>query len=349
MHMPDSSADFTRTLHAWLQAAPGGVRRWDEVMDRALYDPAMGYYGAGPRRLGRAGDFYTAVTVGALYGRLLAQVVLDTWQAQGSPAGFTVVEQGAHDGQLMADLGAALPAEIGLCIIEARDAFRQAQQAKLSDRVQWVHDWSPLVDRPTMLVCNELLDALPVRRVRRAEHGWEEAHVGSVGDAFAWQWLPCVGAIPLPHDLPIGYTTELHDAALHWMQEVVAQPNLRAVLLADYGHEADAYYQSERASGTLRRYAQHRSDAEVLTELGLCDLTAHVNFTPIIDAASGAGFAITRFMEQGRFLTHAAGPWLRSLEGQVATPAVQGQMRQFHTLTHPSHMGAAFKVLWMQR
>jgi SAM-dependent MidA family methyltransferase len=117
MHMPDSSADFTRTLHAWLQAAPGGVRRWDEVMDRALYDPAMGYYGAGPRRLGRAGDFYTAVTVGALYGRLLAQVVLDTWQAQGSPAGFTVVEQGAHDGQLMADLGAALPAEIGLCII----------------------------------------------------------------------------------------------------------------------------------------------------------------------------------------------------------------------------------------
>ena len=71
-----------------------------QVMHHALYDPALGYYGRGPRRIGRSGDFYTAVSVGPLYGKLLAQAACDVWQSLGCPADFTLVEQGAHDGQL---------------------------------------------------------------------------------------------------------------------------------------------------------------------------------------------------------------------------------------------------------
>ncbi|MDB6075071.1 MAG: hypothetical protein JWO89_2711, partial [Verrucomicrobiaceae bacterium] len=86
-------------------------------------------------------------------------------------------------------------------------------------------------------------------------------------------------------------------------------------------------------------------DGEVLRDLGECDLTAHVNFTQVIDEAERGGFGVKRFMEQGRFLTHAAKPWLASLEGKPPSSATMALLRQFQTLTHPSHMGAAFRML----
>ena len=336
---------FTLELRAWMQAGEGGARPWSEVMERALYDPLHGYYGAGPRRLGRDGDFYTAVTVGALYGQLLAEVVIERWTALGKPDDFTMVEQGAHDGQLMADISAVLPPQIQLCIHEARLNFRAAQHARLGHRVQWIGAWDELRSANVMVVCNELHDALPVRRVRRIAAGWEEAHVRCNDAGFDWCWQPA--SVALSNSLPIGYTTELHDSANAWMREVAALPNVQAMLIADYGHEAEAYYQPERAEGTLRRYWQHKSDTEVLCELGACDLTAHVNFTGLIDHA--LGFKVQRFMEQGRFLTHAATRWLHSLEGRAQDAATQALLRQFHTLTHPGHMGAAFKLLLLQR
>jgi SAM-dependent MidA family methyltransferase len=156
-------------------------------------------------------------------------------------------------------------------------------------------------------------------------------------------------AARLPVDLPPGYTTEVHPAAAEWMRHLAALPFRGAVLIADYGYEEAEYRMPERADGTLRRYRQHQVDGEVLKDLGGSDLTAHINFTPLIAEAVSGGFKVKRFMEQGRFLTHAAKPWLTSLEGRPPSAETMALLRQFQTLTHPSHMGAAFRMLLLGR
>ena len=370
--MPRSSEDLIREV---LSAAPDRRLPWAAVMNLALYHPP-GYYTGRPRRVGRSGDFYTAVSVGPLYGQLLAAVAAEVWQSLGAPGDFTLIEQGAHDGQLAEDLwrGWSPETKPRYLIVEPQDGYREVQRARLQplmgEGVSWVESWEEVLsaqcsvpeDRstehsalstfPAVLLCNELLDAFPVHRVRWTGGQWRE--LGVTAD-LAWVEMditdPDVLAEiqRLPSDLPEGYTTEVHPAATRWMQAVARTPFRGAVLIADYGYEAGEYYTSERSDGTLRRYHAHRTDGNVLRDLGQCDLTAHINFTRLIEVAEGAGLTVRRFQDQGRFLTHAATPWLRSLEGRAPDAATLSLLRQFQSLTHPSHMGAAFRILCLDK
>lgn len=329
-----------------------------EVMQRALYDPQHGYYGRGPRRIGRSGDFYTAVSVGPLYGQLLAQAAVECWQSLGCPDSFTLVEQGAHDGQLAEDIwnGWPHPVKPRYLIIEPQPAYREAQRARLKplmgEDITWAENLSSS-PQSAFFLSNELLDAFPVHRLRWNGEVWQELYVTpelqwSEGELSSEAVREEARLLP-NGDLPVGYTTEVHPAAAAWMRELAALPFRGSVLIADYGYEAAEYYTPERADGTLRRYHQHRSDGQVLDQLGECDLTAHINFTRVIQEAEAAGLRVQRFMEQGRFLTHLAAPWLKSLEGRPATSATAAALRQFHTLTHPTHMGAAFRMLLLSK
>ncbi len=359
--VPHEMTPLEAKLRAEIALSPLGAVPWVEVMARALYDPAHGYYGRGPGAIGRGGDFFTAVSVGPLYGRLLATVIAESWEVAGKPPCFEVLEQGAHDGQLMADIATALrdgpiAGAVRFAIIEDRAVFRHAQEARLrsllGERVRWLRAWNEADSPACMVVCNELLDAFPVHRVRWDGHQWRDGAVccPDPHGPLTWDWsAPAGHAENLPRDLPAGYTTETHRAAEAWMSQVTAIPGLRSLLMADYGYEAKEYYQPERSDGTLRRYYCHRSDTEVLEGLGACDLTAHINFSPLIVEAERRGFRTRRFMEQGRFLTHAATAWLRSLEGRSPDADARALLRQFHTLTHPQHMGAAFRVLHLER
>ena len=334
-------------------------------MRQALYHPEHGYYSGTPRRIGRAGDFYTAVSVGPLYGRLLAAVALEAWESCGQPTGFTIIEQAAHDGQLAADIlaglqGTPLGETARFCIVEPQAAYRDAQQHRLQpalgDRISWVTDVSALPPGPGFFVCNELLDAFPVHRVRWTGEEWQElgVTVDAAGE-LTFESRPIIDVSlaeevsQLPTDLPTGYTTEIHPAATEWMRNVCASGFDGSLLVADYGYEASEYYTPERADGTLRRYFQHQVDGEVLKDLGKSDLTAHINFSRVISDAQQGGFEVKRFMEQGRFLTHAAKSWLASLEGKVPTGETIALLRQFQSLTHPGHMGAAFRMLLLKR
>ena len=331
-----------------------------EVMQRALYEPGVGYYGRGPRRIGRTGDFFTAVSVGPLYGRLLAQTAAEVWADLGCPDDFTIVEQGAHDGQLAADLWHGWPHEQKprYVIVEPQPAYRAVQMARLESlmgsSVEWVASLAELASRPHFCACflsNELLDAFPVHRVRWTGKEWLEQHVTP---DLQWVDGPLSGpaveqeVARLPCELPSDYVTEVHPQAVAWMTEMTRLPFRGAILIADYGYEAAEYYAPERSDGTVRRYHEHRSDGRVLEDLGDCDLTAHVNFTRLIETAEAGGLSVARFMDQGRFLTHAAVPWLRSLEGRSKTGDTAAALRQFHTLTHPGHMGAAFRMLLLK-
>lgn len=328
-----------------------------EVMALALYHPEHGYYGPGPRRIGRSGDFYTAVSVGPLYGRLLATLAEQVREEMGSPAGFVVIEQASHDGQLAEDILTA--SALDYLIVEPNPRYEAVQREKLArfgERVRWVKSLSDLPDLPAFFVCNELPDAMPVHLIRWNGVTWEEMYVVA-DDLGALSFTPGELSSPtlaaeverLPRDLPDGYTTEIGLASLDWVRELAAARFHGAVFIADYGFDQDELYAPERSTGTLRRYHAHQTDDRVLEDLGESDLTTHINFTRLIETAEASGMKLRAYEHQGRYLGRLGLPWLATLEGRVPDAATQALLRQYHSLTHPAFMGRSFRVLMLDK
>ena len=202
---------------------------------------------------------------------------------------------------------------------------------------------------------NELLDAFPVHRVQWTGETWVEIGVSIDESGFIWKAMPGnpthlqAEIAKLPTDLPPGHTTEVHPAALEWMNQVGATRFQGALLLADYGLDDEEYNSVERSDGTVRRYRGHQMDGHVLRDLGACDITAHVRFSPLRAFAKLAGFREMAYLDQGRFLTRLATPWLKSLEHSPASSETAASLRQFHTLTHPGQMGTRFRMCLLTR
>ena len=329
-----------------------------DVMEMALYDPDHGYYGKGPRKLGRSGDFFTSVSVGPLFGKLIADYAMSVFDA----GGVQIIEQGAHDAQLAEDILTSLPADARYCIVEPSSAFQSAQQERLraafGDRVRWVGALDELHEWPTsaVFVCNELPDAFPVHVVRWTGTEWVERCV-KAGDDDTFQWIEAplsseflaAEVARLPTDLPAGFTTEIHLAMLDWVRSLSRTSFEGSILIADYGLSADEVLDPSRHQGTLRRYRNHQTDDHVLEDLGDCDLTTHVPFTRLIEEAESCGMSVTAYEDQGRWLTRAAEPWLRSLEGRPPDADFRASLRQFQTLTHPQFLGRSFRVLVLEK
>ncbi len=344
-----------------LRESPEGLA-WAEVMALALYHPEYGYYGPGPRRIGRGGDFYTAVSVGPLYGQLLAELARQTWEQLGRPAAFTIIEQAAHDGQLAADVLAAC--DFPYLIVEPNPRYRTVQREKLAaqgDRVRWVNSLAEVnLDAapgglPALFVCNELLDAMPVHLLRWSGETWQElrvradAHEGLFFSPEKPERRLAEEIASLPTHLQPGHVVEVPLAALAWLRELAAAPFHGAVCIADYGLDAEELFTPERAQGTLRRYLQHQMDDRVLEQLGECDLTTHVPFSRLIDAAKQLAMPVLSYEHQGRWLGKLAMPWLASLEGQPPDATTRALLRQFQSLTHPGIMGRSFRVLVLEK
>jgi len=346
-----------RILHDRLTAALDGRLTFAEVMELALYHPQHGYYGPGPRRLGRGGDFFTAVSTGPLYGRLLAALARQVWQEMGTPGGFTVIEQGAHDGQLAEDvLGAQ--SELPYVIVEPNAACEKVQQEKLAafaGRVRWVQSLADLPACPALFLCNELPDAMPVHRVRWDGREWGELYVVENAGAFQFVSRPLScerlahEVARLPCDLVAGYTTEIGLASLDWMSALATAPFHGTIYIADYGFDEAELYDPGRSTGTLRRYHAHQTDDRVLEELGGCDLTAHVNYTRLIETAEAGGMTRRAYEHQGRFIGRLGLPWLGSLDGRAPDAATQALLRQYQSLTHPAFLGRSFRVLMLDK
>jgi SAM-dependent MidA family methyltransferase len=322
-----------------------GPVSWREVMELALYNSEVGYYGSFVPPVGRTGDFYTSVSVGKLYGTLLAELALKVWRAAGEPEVFVIAEQAAHDGQLMADVRDAiqtlpLASSCRYVIIEPELTYQLTQRTILGTEVQWLVSVKDLRG-VGLFYCNELLDALPVERVRFDGTRWEKFCVTLENDALTW----CTQAMaqpPLPRHLPGGYITEYHVGAEAWAADLAKADWQGAVFLADYGYDEEEYYSYERNAGTLRRYFQHRSDAEILQNLGEADLTAHVNFTPILKTLHSAGWRTDADLPQGRFLSRLA------VESLLRHSSPK-KARQLMALTHPGHLGAVFRNVLLSR
>jgi SAM-dependent MidA family methyltransferase len=346
------------------EIAASGPMRFDRFMDLALYHPGLGYYakpdGASP--IGRSGDFYTSVSVGPLFGRLLARQFFQMWQLLGQPGEFWIAEQGAHDGQLACDIlewcRAETPAffdTIRYAIVQAAGSQKilqkSAPEADLVSRITWFDDLPKLAaEKPVgVFFSNELVDAFPVRTIVYRGGQWREHCVEVADGALAWTDVPlddpalvkAVAALEPP--ALEGYATEINLHAGEWMHHVARAMHRGYIVTIDYGFPAHEYYAPHRPSGTLTAYVKHHGVDDVLAEPGMRDITAHVNFTALAQAGKDAGLATLGFLDQQHFLMGIAHDELAGADGPRA--GIAPNTRAWNTLTHPEHFGTRFHAL----
>lgn len=326
-------------------------------MELALYEPQTGYYTAGRAGIGRAGDYFTNVSVGPLYGRLLGQQFAEMWTLLGAPAEFAIVEQGANSGDFAHDVLTSLSESapdffrcVRYSIVEPVPALAQQQREKLADfaeRVTWTSSVEDLPHFTGVHFSNELLDAMPVHLVVNRNGAWREryATLDANGD-FSWvedDFSTDALAAYIPH-LPAveGYETEINLDAPRWLDSIAARLGRGYVLAVDYGFARSDFYQPERIRGTLTCYRKHQRFTDPLRFAGEQDITAHVEFTTLAERAERAGLCVAGFADQHHFM---AGLAKYAFPNQTEAPTAQRQreLRALATLMHPTTMGRSFQ------
>lgn len=335
------------------EIAATGPLPFARFMELALYHPEQGYYASQRSKIGRGGDFYTSVSVGPVFGRVLADQFAEMWRHLGQPPAFSLVEQGANDGTLAADILDHLPSEIAATytLVEPLPAMRERQKTTLArhlDKVRWHETLEALPLFEGVHFSNELVDALPFHIVRSTGEDWQELHVGLENDAFVFQPLPPTIDISQLPDRDPGYTTELRPAAESWLRSVASKIRTGYILLADYGYSRAQLQAPHRKDGTYSCYHAHRRDADPLANPGEKDITAHVDFTALAEAARHAGLHPEGFTDQHHFLVGASQSLLHSLAGPPDA-AKQKSLRALQTLLHPETMGTQFHYLAFSR
>ncbi|MDP1924844.1 MAG: SAM-dependent methyltransferase [Thiobacillus sp.] len=353
---PDALAHSQRVtahLQSLIQQA-GGWISFAQFMEAALYAPGLGYYAAGAMKFGAAGDFVTAPELTPLFGRTLAHAIAPVLVETGGD----ILELGAGSGQLAVDvLGElerldTLPARY--CILEVSADLRARQQERiaheqpeLASRVQWL-DALP-TDFSGVILGNEVFDALPVELVQWTEAGPQARGVVWDGEGFAWQDrsiddpILCARAEVL--DLAPGYLSEISLAADALIAALAHSLQRGLILLIDYGFSAGEYYHPQRHMGTLRAHYRHHALDDPFYLPGLCDLTAHVDFSALARAGVEAGLDLAGYTSQANFLLNAGLTELLMQTPPTDAAAFLPQSNAVQRLVSPAEMGDLFKVI----
>ena len=327
-------------------------------MELALYHPDHGYYASGRARVGKTGDFYTSVSVGRIYGRMLASVCHEVWERLGSPKEFTIVEQGANDGTMAVDIltrieaaGGAFAEAVRYRIVEPFPINRSRQQEKLSGfpKVTWHGSNEELSEFTGIHLSNELLDAFPVDSLRWSGSLWEEECVSLDGESLVWKTRPvkdpelseAVKRLPAPSREE--WRFEINRGISHWLTGIASRMNQGLILTVDYGQVGEDRFAPHRADGTLLAYRNHERFDNPLEEPGLRDITAQVDFTDLATKALALDLKPIAYSDQQHFLMGAAEPWMRSLGDHA--PEHRKDLLALNTLLTPSLMGSQFKMI----
>jgi SAM-dependent MidA family methyltransferase len=292
-------------------------------MQQALYHLEHGYYASGRAAIGRGGDYFTNVSVGPLFGRLLTIQFTEVWERLGKIDGFTIVEQGAHDGEFARDVLESarerfpdLFAALRYRIIEPFPALQRRQTQILKrfrEKVEWAETMRPFVG---VHFSNELLDALPVNL--------REKRVCLDNDELVF--AECAGE---PEAKP-------NQAALAWTDTVARNLQRGVVIVVDYGFTRSAFRES------LQVRAKHRHVTSPFEQIGYSDITMHVNWTDIAERAEANGLRVAGFTDQHHFLAGIIAKFPDLIENAKAR-------RELQTLLHPEMLGRAFQVLALSK
>ena len=326
-------------------------------MELALYDTDAGYYARAAQRSGRAGDFFTSVDVGAVFGELLARQVIEMAGLVQSPVSglqspVDLVEAAAGNGRLSADILRAIrrtdPAvyeRLRLHLVDISPEARAQQRATLGDLKD--HLASSSADLPAsfsgVLIANELLDAMPVHQVVMRGDGLREVYVDADGDQLVAverapsspklaTYLERVGV-----KLESGCRAEINLNAVEWVREATRRLARGFLILIDYGHPARQLYSVTHAGGTLTTFSRHTNSDAWLERPGEQDITSHVDFTSVQQAVLDEGGDVMALLDQTYFLLG-----LGAAEMDAADLKTRLALK---TLLMPGGLGSTLKVL----
>jgi len=282
-----------------------GAMPFARFMKLALYDPTGGYYRGDSARPGREGDFITAPELHPIFGRSLATAIEEMWRRMGEPAPFVVRELGAGTGALavaildgLREAGSPLLDVIAYEPVEVDERRREAFAARLGASGHGARHRrpgsAPIVG---IIVGNEVLDALPVHRVRRRSGALVEVAVdldpdGRLVEVEIAPSTPGVATYLADAGIELvdGQTAEFALGLEAWIGDATTDLERGVLLLIDYGAPAvELYDPVRRRDGTLRAYVRHQVHDDPYRHVGRQDLTAHVDVTAVERAANVAG------------------------------------------------------------
>ncbi len=306
-----------------------GPQSFAWFMQQALYHPEHGYYSSGRCAIGRKGDYFTNVSVGPLFGQLLAAQFFEIWERLGKVNDFVIVEKGAHDGQFAQDVlefvQKRLPEffdALRYRILEPFTILQERQRQALEpfrNKLEWRSSLRPFTG---VHFSNELLDAMPVRLI---SDGTEKL-VGLDGDNFVF--------VERPVD-----KTMFNQAAVESIDEIAANLQRGYVIAFDYG------FLDEEFERTVQVRARHRNLDSPFEQIGDADITMSVHWRSIVERAQANGLRVAGFTDQHHFLTGIISQSESGDRGQSLLADSVKAKRELQTLLHPEMLGRAFQVL----
>jgi SAM-dependent MidA family methyltransferase len=344
--------------------AADGPLSFAVFMDRALYEPGLGYYSAGLHKLGQSGDFVTAPELGELFAACLAHQVGELAPAL-QP--YDILEVGAGTGKLAVDLLRALPPERSperYFILETSADLRRVQREHIAahapgwmDRVAWLEE-PPASAWRGVLIANEVIDALAAERFRISAEGVEQICVTVRGAAFDWAFRPAPVELEkavrqveseLGRALPFGYRSEVRPRLPAWLGAMTARLHTGLALFVDYGYPRREYYLPERTDGTLMCHYRHRAHDDALFWPGLQDITAWVDFTALAEAADDCRLEVVGYNTQAMFLLGCGLEAILAERSDGRTDVGLALNAEARQLTLPGIMGERFQVMGLAR
>jgi SAM-dependent MidA family methyltransferase len=337
-------------------ASRDGAIPFSRFMEYALYDPQHGYYHQARQIIGRHGDFVTAPEISPMFSHCIANwcqgVLTET-------KGGDILEFGPGNGTMAADILQHLAEQDSLpdhyYLLELSPSLKARQQQRLKeavpdcvDRCIWL---DRLPDKPITgaVLANEILDAMPVEQFRVNGDALEQAYVSIRDNQLAIDWQPAsktviaaCGELPIP--AIDDYQSEINLMAEPWLASVQASLAQGALLLIDYGFDAQTYYHPSRDRGTLIAHYQQQVVQDVLAHVGEQDITAHVDFTQVANAAADLGWHVAGYTSQAFFLL--AMGLLEAAEADNPDDRERLKRAQaIKLLTMPHEMGELIKVM----
>ncbi len=348
------AASLTRIIADAIQKS-GGWIAFDTFMDLALYAPGLGYYANGSTKFGQmpqglvvdagvqggGSDFVTAPEISPLFGQALARQVAQVLEATGTDE---VWEFGAGTGALALQLLEALGDRVrAYTIVDVSNSLKARQQARLAAHAGKVR-WASILPAHLrgVVVGNEVLDAMPVQLLARVGGVWHERGVAMAQGQMVWADKPTALRPPVDIEGEHDYLTEIHPQAEAFVRTLADHLQVGAAFLLDYGFPESEYYHVQRSGGTVMCHRAHRADADPLSDVGLKDITAHVNFTGIALAAQDAGLDVLGYTNQAHFLMNCG--LVEAMQSQPLQARVAAQK-----LLMEHEMGELFKVIGVGR
>jgi SAM-dependent MidA family methyltransferase len=347
-----------------------GWIRFSDYMQMALYEPKLGYYCSKREKLGSRGDFTTAPEISPFFGKTIVNSILpalDALRKQGKKT--RILEIGAGTGKLAQSIIEHLH-DVGFplneyTILEISPELQEIQKKRLS------HDPSKtecvwLDSLPNyfsgIVIANEVFDAIPCETIILHQNQWYWYGVALASDEnqLIWKRGKALSQNEIANDLPPilknthlynqGYITEIHPQAKNWIVRIMNMIEFGFFLSLDYGFPAKEYYHPQRNQGSILAHYRHQVMSDFLNIPGICDLTTHVEWSSLAEAANQNGCKAIFYSSQAAFLLEAGIGELALNAAKPDDPTVFLPIsNQLQTLLSEAEMGELFKVMAFEK